>query len=88
MPNPEYSFDPEVYKYGEFGSVGLDLWQVKAGSVFSNVIITDSVEEADRYLGEWRKLHEREQVGHVASVTSVVSGRQGRGGLEARVGPA
>merc|ERR1712151_982061 len=33
--------DDSVYKYADFGFIGFDLWQVKGGTIFDNVIITD-----------------------------------------------
>jgi calreticulin len=46
IDNPEYVDDKEIYAYDDFGLIGLDLWQVKSGTVFSNFLITDSVDEA------------------------------------------
>lgn len=42
--NPEYT--GKSYVYSDIGSVGFELWVVNSGSIFSNIIITDSVEEA------------------------------------------
>jgi len=42
IDNPEYVYVPDVYKYSDFGVIGFDLWQVKAGTIFDNVLITDS----------------------------------------------
>jgi len=47
IPNPEYSSDDKLYKFDEICAVGFDLWQVKAGTIFDNVLITDSEAEAD-----------------------------------------
>merc|ERR1719215_1502832 len=47
ISNPEYEDDDQVYKYADFGFIGFDLWQVKGGTIFDNVIITDDVSEAD-----------------------------------------
>merc|ERR1712014_180784 len=41
IANPEYVDDDSVYKFSDFGFLGFDLWQVKAGSIFDNVIVTD-----------------------------------------------
>merc|ERR1719453_748129 len=41
IANPEYEDDDKVYSYSDFGFLGFDLWQVKAGTIFDNVIITD-----------------------------------------------
>jgi len=52
IENPDYFEDSEIYSYTSFGVVGLDVWQVKSGSVFDNIIVTDSVEEAEAFLAE------------------------------------
>merc|ERR1712046_418180 len=46
IDNPKYVADDTLYKYANFGSVGIDVWQVKSGSIFDNVLITDDVEYA------------------------------------------
>nr|AJO70188.1 calreticulin [Cherax cainii] len=51
IDNPEYTPDPEIYKYDEICSVGLDLWQVKSGTIFDNFLITNDIEEAKK-IGE------------------------------------
>lgn len=47
IDNPDYKPDPSLYDQGEVCAVGFDLWQVKAGTIFDNVLITDSEQEAD-----------------------------------------
>jgi calreticulin len=47
IDNPEYVPDDKLYRFPEICSVGFDLWQVKAGTIFDNVLITDSEKEAD-----------------------------------------
>lgn len=49
IPNPKYVADPNLYVYKDMQSVGFDLWQVKSGTIFDNILITDSVEEAKEY---------------------------------------
>merc|ERR1711937_435273 len=56
IDNPEYVDDDEVYKYADFGFIGFDLWQVKAETIFDNVIITDDVAEADKAAAAWKAL--------------------------------
>jgi len=55
IDNPEYTPDPEIYRKPAVCGVGLDLWQVKSGTIFDNILMTDSVDEAkadrDRVLG-------------------------------------
>jgi hypothetical protein len=55
IDNPEYSPDPELYKRDEICAIGFDLWQVKSGTIFDNVLITDDPELA-KQVGEdvWR----------------------------------
>jgi len=45
IDNPEYKPDSALYSYANFGLVGLDLWQVKSGSIFSNFVISDSLDD-------------------------------------------
>lgn len=43
IDNPEYNPEDakDLGKYDEFCKIGLDLWQVKAGTIFDNFMITD-----------------------------------------------
>merc|ERR1711967_143663 len=61
IANPEYVDDDAVYKYADFGFIGFDLWQVKGGSIFDNIIITDDVAEADAFAKKWKDLSEVEK---------------------------
>jgi len=61
IANPEYEDDDAVYKFDDFGFVGFDLWQVKGGTIFDNVIITDDVKEADAFAKKWKDLSELEK---------------------------
>jgi calreticulin len=47
IPNPSY--DGKSYVYSDIAVVGFELWVVNSGSIFSNLIITDSVEEAKAF---------------------------------------
>jgi len=55
IPNPDYVDDDKLYLYKDTGAVGFELWQVKAGTIFDNIIVTDSVEEADEHAKLWAK---------------------------------
>merc|ERR1712046_327194 len=61
IANPEYEDDDSVYKFADFSFVGFDLWQVKGGTIFHNVIITDDVAEADSFASKWEVLSEVEK---------------------------
>jgi len=60
IANPEYEDDDSVYKFEDFGFIGFDLWQVKGGTIFDNVIITDDKAEADSFAKKWKALSEVE----------------------------
>lgn len=49
IANPEYVEDDSIYAFDSFGYVGIDIWQVKSGSVFDNIFISDSVDEAKAF---------------------------------------
>jgi len=46
IANPEYVADDSLYAYDSWGAIGLDLWQVKSGSVFDNFLISDDLDGA------------------------------------------
>merc|ERR1711916_214614 len=49
IDNPDYVEDPEIYHFADIGAVGLEIWQVKSGTIFDNILVTDSIEEADAH---------------------------------------
>jgi calreticulin len=49
IDNPDFVADDFLYRYTDIGAVGFDLWQVKAGSIFDNVFVGDSLEEAKAF---------------------------------------
>ena len=54
IDNPEYSYNEEMYKVCKDGCthVGFEIWQVKTGTLFDDIIVTDSLEEAEEYAKE------------------------------------
>jgi len=50
IDNPEYNADDakDIAKYDENCKLGFDLWQVKSGTIFDNVLITDDAEHAKK----------------------------------------
>ena len=53
IPNPDFVEDDAIYnvcKNCEY--VGFELWQVKSGSIFDDIIVTDSIEEAEAFAKE------------------------------------
>jgi len=61
VPNPDYFEDNNLYRYPSNAFTGFEVWQVKAGTIFDNIIITDDINEANK-LGEvTKKLQEAEK---------------------------
>jgi len=61
IPNPEYKADPTLYEYKSFGAVGLEIWQVKSGTVFDNILVTDSIDEANALRKSYADRAEKEK---------------------------
>jgi len=51
IANPDYEYDEEMYAVCKDGCthVGFELWQVKSGTIFDDIIVTDSLEEAQKF---------------------------------------
>jgi len=49
IDNPEYTADSTLYKFDNIGVVGYDLWQVKSGTIFDNMLITDDEKYAEQF---------------------------------------
>lgn len=61
IDNPEYTPDSEIYLREEVCTVGLDLWQVKAGSIFDNILFTDDPEYAKTAAATFKATQEGEK---------------------------
>ena len=62
IDNPEYEEDSNLYLFKDLGVIGFDLWQVKSGTIFDNVLITDSVQRAEEFSKEtWEKTKDAEK---------------------------
>jgi len=46
IDNPDYKFDANLYSFADNGVLGIEIWQVKAGTIFDDFLVTDSVEHA------------------------------------------
>merc|ERR1712146_364910 len=49
IANPKYAADDKLYSYPKFSTVGIDVWQVKSGTIFDNMLITDDVAYATEH---------------------------------------
>merc|ERR1712050_84826 len=61
IANPEYEDDDTIYKYVDFGFLCFDLLQVKGGTIFDNIILTDDKAEADAFAKKWKTLSDHEK---------------------------
>merc|ERR1712141_503208 len=52
IDNPDYTADDKLYLYKDIGAVGVDVWQVKSGTIFDNFFIGDDFEEAKKFAEE------------------------------------
>ncbi|CAD5119846.1 DgyrCDS8429 [Dimorphilus gyrociliatus] len=61
VPNPLYAPDPQLLNFEEIGGIGFELWQVKGGSVFDNILLTNDEQYAEEH-GEanWKPMSEGE----------------------------
>jgi len=41
IPNPEYYTDDNIYAFDSNAFIGIEIWQVKAGTIFDNFLVTD-----------------------------------------------
>merc|ERR1719272_2250309 len=60
IANPEYVHDDTLYDYPSFGAIGIDVWQVKSGSIFDSFLITNDEAEAAAGLEAFNTLVEAE----------------------------
>lgn len=51
IANPDFVDNDELYQYS-FSGIGIDIWQVKSGTEYRNIIITDDLEEAHAFRKE------------------------------------
>merc|ERR1719470_480327 len=49
IDNPEYVADDSLYKFDNIGLIGFEIWQVKSGTIFDNILVSDSVAEAEEF---------------------------------------
>ena len=62
IPNPEFVDDPELYNIVQDGAyVGIEIQQGKSGSVFDNIMIADSEEDASAEFAKIKPLMDAEK---------------------------
>jgi len=61
IDNPDYTADDKLYERQDMCYAGLDLWQVKSGTIFDNILIGDDAAEAKKAGEEtWGAIKEAE----------------------------
>jgi calreticulin len=56
IPNPAYVEDKNLHaRCTDCTHVGFELWQVKSGTIFDDIIVTDSLDEANEAAADWLK---------------------------------
>ena len=62
IPNPAFKDDKNLYAFKDLAAVGIELWQVKAGSLFDNILVTDDAAYATKMLdATWGKSKDGEK---------------------------
>jgi len=61
ISNPDFQDDDNLYLYEHNKFVGFELWQVKSGSIFDDILIADDEEEAKKMVDSFKKRKEGEK---------------------------
>ncbi|KAG2618233.1 hypothetical protein PVAP13_3NG258256 [Panicum virgatum] len=62
IDNPDFKDDPYIYAFDSLKYIGIELWQVKSGTLFDNIIITDDPALAKKFAEDtWAKHKEAEK---------------------------
>ncbi|VAH38637.1 unnamed protein product [Triticum turgidum subsp. durum] len=62
IANPDFKDDPYIYAFDSLKYIGIELWQVKSGTLFDNILITDDAALAKTFAEEtWAKHKEAEK---------------------------
>ena len=61
IDNPEYKDDPSIALYDDISIVAFELWQVKSGTLFDNIVVTDQFDEIVKGFDDFEKFREEEK---------------------------
>jgi len=62
IDNPDFKPNPELYIHPNLKYVAFELWQVKSGTIFDNILITDDIEYAKKFAEDtWGKMKDSEK---------------------------
>jgi len=61
IPNPDFQDDDSLYLFESNKYVGFEIWQVKSGTIFGNILVTDSSSEAETAAEKIKTFQEAEK---------------------------
>jgi len=61
VPNPDYYEDDNLYLYTSNKFVGIEVWQVKSGTIFDHFLVTDDLAEAEKVVEKVNETREGEK---------------------------
>jgi len=64
IANPEYKEDLNIYDYDSNKYIGIEIWQVKSGTIFDNFLVTDSEDTAKEWAERTIKQREGEKAAY------------------------
>ncbi|CAI5517260.1 unnamed protein product [Closterium sp. Naga37s-1] len=65
IDNPDFVEKPEAYRLPPLRYAGFEIWQVKAGSIFDNILVTDDAEYARKFAEDtWGAMKAEEKKMH------------------------
>jgi len=64
IPNPDYAVDDQIYAFDSNKYVGIEIWQVKSGTIFDNILVTDDVDVAKEWATKTLTQEEGEKKAH------------------------
>jgi len=67
IDNPEYKPDATLYQFDSNAFLGIEIWQVKAGTIFDNFLVTDDLSAALEKAKAINKVRETEQAAKKAA---------------------
>jgi calreticulin len=66
IPNPDYKEDNLIYAYDSHKYIGIEIWQVKSGTIFDNFLVTDDEAVAEEWAQKTVKTQEGEKAAQAA----------------------
>jgi calreticulin len=73
IDNPDYKDDPELYAFDSFKYIGIDVWQVKSGTIFSHFLLTDDFETAKAQIDVINAIRDGEKAKKDAEVAEIAA---------------